>query len=125
MGFLACLCRCPQDGDDDEKEGEQFRINHQVASGDGRCSCFKKNSFFLALCFLLLPSLVVASILRQFVWLGNSRFLVLRSDTSLFAVCVALILYSGTMLPVKLNSRLLSEGRLILQNENKTKSTDS
>lgn len=34
MGFLACLCRCPQDGDDDEKEGEQFRINHQVASVD-------------------------------------------------------------------------------------------
>ncbi|RCV24077.1 hypothetical protein SETIT_5G056100v2 [Setaria italica] len=33
MGFLACLCRCPQnDEDDEEKEGEQFRINHQVTS---------------------------------------------------------------------------------------------
>ncbi|PUZ57417.1 hypothetical protein GQ55_5G429000 [Panicum hallii var. hallii] len=31
MGFLACLCRCPQE-EDDEKEGEQFKINHQVAS---------------------------------------------------------------------------------------------
>lgn len=82
-------------------------------TGDAHASIFL--SFFLALCFLLLPSLVVASILRQFVWLGNSRFLVLRSDTSLFAVCEALILYSGTMLPLKLNSRLLSEGRLILR----------
>lgn len=84
-------------------------------TGDAHASIFF--SFFLALCFLLLPSLVVVRILRQFVWLGNSRFLVLRSDTSLFAVCEgeALILYSGTMLPVKLNSRLLSEGRLILR----------
>ncbi|RLM93879.1 serine/threonine-protein kinase CDL1-like isoform X1 [Panicum miliaceum] len=32
MGFLACLCRCPQEEDDEEKEGEQFKINHQVAS---------------------------------------------------------------------------------------------
>ncbi|KAJ1283146.1 hypothetical protein BS78_03G106700 [Paspalum vaginatum] len=35
MGFMACLCRCPQEEeDDDEKEGEQFKINHQVASVD-------------------------------------------------------------------------------------------
>lgn len=32
MGFLACLCRCPQEEDDEEKEGEQLKINHQVAS---------------------------------------------------------------------------------------------
>ncbi|CAO2185080.1 unnamed protein product [Urochloa humidicola] len=32
MGFLACLCRCPQKDDDEEKEGEKFRINHQLAS---------------------------------------------------------------------------------------------
>lgn len=33
MGFLACLCRCPEK-DDDEKEGEQLKINHQVTSVD-------------------------------------------------------------------------------------------
>ncbi|KAL6849896.1 hypothetical protein ACP4OV_020523 [Aristida adscensionis] len=34
MGFLACLCRCPErdDGEEEEEEGEQFRINRQVAS---------------------------------------------------------------------------------------------
>ncbi|XP_039813743.1 probable serine/threonine-protein kinase PBL7 isoform X2 [Panicum virgatum] len=32
MGFLACLYRCPQEEDDEEKEGEQLKINHQVAS---------------------------------------------------------------------------------------------
>ncbi|GJN37856.1 hypothetical protein PR202_gb26850 [Eleusine coracana subsp. coracana] len=36
MGFLACLFRCPQEEveeeNGDEKEGEQFRMNHQIAS---------------------------------------------------------------------------------------------
>jgi hypothetical protein len=46
MGFLACLFRCPQEDlveeDGDEEEGEQYRINRQVASGDdahGLLSC--------------------------------------------------------------------------------------
>ncbi|KAL6627637.1 hypothetical protein ACP70R_031363 [Stipagrostis hirtigluma subsp. patula] len=35
MGFLACLFRCPEkEEEEDEKEGEQFRINRQVASVD-------------------------------------------------------------------------------------------
>jgi hypothetical protein len=38
MGFLACLFRCPQEDvveeDGDEMEGEQYRINRQVVSGD-------------------------------------------------------------------------------------------
>ncbi|GJN06195.1 hypothetical protein PR202_ga23899 [Eleusine coracana subsp. coracana] len=38
MGFLACLFRCPQEEveeeNGDEKEGEQFRMNHQIASED-------------------------------------------------------------------------------------------
>jgi len=87
MAFLACLCRCPQDEDyDDDKEGEQFRINRQVASGDGRYSWL--NFFFLRSCFLLLFSLWYV---RVRPW------------------------YSGTMLPVKLNVFLLTEGRLILR----------
>ncbi|XP_062190795.1 probable serine/threonine-protein kinase PBL7 [Phragmites australis] len=32
MGFLACLFRCREEEEEDEKEGERFRINHQVAS---------------------------------------------------------------------------------------------
>lgn len=78
MGFLACLCRCPQDGDDDDKEGEQFRINHQVASGDGRCSCF---NFFFFLSCVMFPAFAFVScsthtssvrLARKFSFLGAS-----------------------------------------------------
>ena len=58
MGFLACLCRCPQEEDDEEKEGEQLKINHQVASGDGWRAwlpflCFR----FVYWCFCSGPAL--------------------------------------------------------------------
>lgn len=117
MGFLACLCPCPQDEDGDNKEGEQFRINRQVASGEGRC---------YGLLYCLYVSFFCLRCSIYFVWLGNTRPSVLGSGANLFLVCEALWPgYSGTMLPVKMNMFLLSEGRLILAEENKIKSTDS
>jgi hypothetical protein len=55
MGFLACLFRCPQEDlveeDGDEEEGEQYRINRQVASGDDAHGLLSCVLFFFLLLF--------------------------------------------------------------------------
>jgi hypothetical protein len=54
MGFLACLFRCPQEDlveeDGDEEEGEQYRINRQVASGDDAHGLLSCVLFFFCYC---------------------------------------------------------------------------